>query len=110
MPKKLLVMKPLSVRGRKITAVKRTQRQYATGDARWRALRETQLQREPFCRHCKKAGFLKMATDVDHIDGDPGNNPQDGSNFQSLCHKCHSKKTYSETIGKKSHGKHGAAS
>lgn len=107
MPRKPPVMKPLSVRGRKITPVKRTKRQYVTGDARWRSLRETQLHREPFCRECRRENILKVATDVDHIDGDPGNNPQDGSNFQSLCHRCHSRKTYSETIGKKNNDKRG---
>lgn len=108
MPRKLPVMKPLSVVGKKKQPIVRTERQYATGDKRWRKMREAHLHREPFCKMCRKVDILKLATDVDHVDGNPGNNPQDGSNFQSLCHSCHSKKTYSETIGK-NHGKHGEA-
>lgn len=109
MTSKPLILRPLSVKGRKVLRPKRSDRMYATGDPRWRKLREAQLTREPFCRMCRKANLLVLATDVDHIDGDPWNNPEDGSNFQSLCHACHSKKTYLETIGKVDNGSHGDA-
>jgi len=33
---------------------------------------------------------------VDHIDGDWTNNKRDGSNYQTLCHPCHVKKTSRE--------------
>lgn len=42
-------------------------------------------------------GRVKPATDVDHADGDPGNNMR--SNLQSLCHECHSTKTMRERNG-----------
>jgi hypothetical protein len=35
--------------------------------------------------------MIVVATDVDHIDGNTGNNHPD--NLNSLCHSCHSKKT-----------------
>jgi hypothetical protein len=31
--------------------------------------------------------------DRDHIDGNPDNEPEDGSNFQTLCKCCHAYKT-----------------
>lgn len=34
---------------------------------------------------------MQPSTDVDHIDGDPGNNDRD--NLQGLAHECHSRKT-----------------
>ncbi len=58
----------------------------------WRdRIRPAQLSREPYCAKCKKDGRIKLATDVDHMDGDATNN--DASNLQSLCHECHSVKT-----------------
>jgi len=63
--------------------------------ARWRRLRKQVLQREPFCRECKKHGAAVMATDVDHIKSHRGNEELfwDINNLQPLCHSCHSKKT-----------------
>lgn len=81
--------------------VLRTERMYSTGDTGWRILREAQLRREPLCRECRKKGLYVEAVEVDHIDGDPMNNPEDGSNFQSLCKPHHSRKTYHETMGQK---------
>ena len=34
----------------------------------------------------------KRQMDLDHIDGDPDNNPPDGSNWQLACHSCNVKK------------------
>jgi hypothetical protein len=45
----------------------------------------------PLCRHCTEEGRTVAATDVDHADGNPGNNSPE--NHQPLCHECHSRKT-----------------
>lgn len=42
---------------------------------------------------CEARGCSAAATDFDHVDGDATNNPRDGSNWQALCHRHHSRKT-----------------
>lgn len=59
--------------------------------AAWQKLRAHVLSCEPLCRDCTARGLTEPATDVDHRDGDPGNN--DLTNLQPLCHSCHSLKT-----------------
>lgn len=61
--------------------------------ARWQRLRAAVLAREPLCRDCKQP-----ATDVDHDDGNPGNNAP--HNLAPRCHACHSHKTGRERAGK----------
>lgn len=64
----------------------------------WRkpgGIREQQLRREPFCRHCSTPQVVVPATEVDHVDGDRKNMAK--SNLQSLCHSCHSSKTARES-------------
>jgi 5-methylcytosine-specific restriction protein A len=67
------------------------------GDRRWGELRAAQLQREPFCRECARAGNRTPATEVDHVvaivDGGSFDDP---SNHQSLCGLCHWRKTANE--------------
>ncbi len=61
----------------------------------WRDLRNYVLALEPFCVECKKRGIITLAIDVDHII-DIQDRPQlalNADNCQSLCKKCHSKKT-----------------
>lgn len=60
--------------------------------SRWRKLRAYVLAREPLCRDCGA-----IATDVDHDDGNPGNNQPD--NLVPRCHACHSSKTMRERNG-----------
>lgn len=57
----------------------------------WQKLRASVLAGEPLCRECVRQGRTTPATDVDHRDGNPGNN--DAVNLQPLCHSCHSIKT-----------------
>ncbi|WP_174258324.1 HNH endonuclease signature motif containing protein [Variovorax sp. PBL-H6] len=59
--------------------------------AAWQRLRASVLAGEPLCRQCTAEGRTTVATDVDHRDGNPGNN--DALNLQPLCHSCHSRKT-----------------
>nr|WP_298575922.1 HNH endonuclease signature motif containing protein [uncultured Luteimonas sp.] len=44
-------------------------------------------------------GVPVVATDVDHISGDPSDNRR--NNLQPLCHECHSSKTMQERNGRK---------
>ena len=75
-------------------------RQYHTGSKTWRAIRKAQLDREPLCRMCQAASRVTAASEVDHVDGDSWHNPADGSNYQSLCHDCHSRKSFAEAHGR----------
>lgn len=59
--------------------------------AAWQKLRASVLAGEPLCRECIRQGHTTPATDVDHRDGNPGNN--DAVNLVPLCHRCHSFKT-----------------
>lgn len=59
---------------------------------RWQRLRAAVLAREPLCRDCRH-----VATDVDHDDGNPGNNAP--ANLVPRCHACHSRKTMRERHG-----------
>lgn len=65
------------------------------GTRRWRATRKRQLYVEPLCRFCGD-----VATDVDHIrDIEAGGDVWSSSNLQSLCHRCHSRKTRATQLG-----------
>jgi 5-methylcytosine-specific restriction endonuclease McrA len=64
---------------------------------RWRTICAQQLQREPWCAECLRAGEMKKATDVDHINPHQGNEAKFWAGpFQSLCHAHHSQKTQRE--------------
>lgn len=66
-----------------------------TDSKAWRRIRERVLVRDMYqCAHCQKFG-----DQVDHKDGDSGHNPEDGSNWQTLCRSCHSRKTAKEQGG-----------
>ena len=60
--------------------------------SRWQKLRAWVLSRDPLCRDCGA-----LATDVDHDDGNPGNNATE--NLVPRCHACHSSKTMRERNG-----------
>ncbi|WP_420869375.1 HNH endonuclease [Cupriavidus gilardii] len=65
-----------------------------TGSKAWRDIREWVLARDLFrCQSCGKLVAGKGEAHIDHVDGDSANNPQDGSNWQTLCVSCHSIKT-----------------
>ena len=66
----------------------------------WKDLRTAQLLREPFCRACAQRGIRTPATDVDHIQDHKGDWARftDPDNLQSLCHRCHSRKTAAENL------------
>lgn len=64
------------------------------GSSVWRKVRNTFIQQNPLCAHCKVEGITKEADVVDHIveikDGGAALNP---TNLQSLCHAHHNKKS-----------------
>ena len=65
--------------------------------APWRKLRRIILNRNPLCVCCLDEGHTKAADVVDHITPiKQGGEKLDESNLQSLCHKCHNRKTYYE--------------
>ena len=64
----------------------------------WRAIRATQLAKEPWCAECLKRGEYVFAAEVDHIEPHKGD-PElffDENNLQSLCKPDHSRKTAKE--------------
>lgn len=59
----------------------------------WRALSKRQLQREPLCAECLRAGRVKPAEIADHITPiSEGGARYDDENLQSLCKRCHNRK------------------
>lgn len=65
-------------------------------DGTWKALRESKLQRDPWCAHCLKEQRHTPANEVDHIRPFKGKADPlrlDWDNLQSLCKSCHSTKT-----------------
>lgn len=66
-------------------------------------LRPTQLLREPWCRECAKRGIRTRATVVDHVEPHCGDWARfiDRANLQSLCKRCHDRKTALEQAEKR---------
>lgn len=66
--------------------------------SRWQKARKRFLEAHPLCVECVKAGMYVKATDVDHITPHRGDQRLfwDESNWQALCHSCHSRKTSRE--------------
>jgi 5-methylcytosine-specific restriction protein A len=64
----------------------------------WKSVRTLQLQLEPLCRSCRRAGKLVAAMVVDHIVAiADGGGELDPENLQSLCKPCHNAKTRHDT-------------
>ena len=70
--------------------------------AAWRKLRESVLNMEPLCRHCKARGLIVAASEVDHINNVASDNDPD--NLQALCKSCHSRKTQADQGKRVSYG------
>lgn len=66
-------------------------------------LRPDQLLREPFCRECAKKGTRVYATVADHVEPFRGDWAKfiDPDNHQSLCERCHNRKTAKEQAEKR---------
>jgi 5-methylcytosine-specific restriction protein A len=68
----------------------------------WKALRTRVLAEEPYCRICKKRGYLTVSTHVDHIIPRADNTPElnfERNNLQALCKPCHYWKTQHDLKG-----------
>lgn len=67
---------------------------------RWRRESRRFLERNPVCVDCGELGAVEPATDVDHIRPHRGDRGLffDRSNWQALCHRCHSRKTAREVF------------
>lgn len=63
--------------------------------SRWQKARLEFFKANPLCINCQGQGELIQATVVDHIKPHRGNQTLfwDQTNWQSLCKKCHDKKT-----------------
>ena len=66
--------------------------------SKWQKVRKKYLETHPLCVACVKEGRYVKATDVDHVIPHRGDQKLfwDQSNWQALCHSCHSKKTARE--------------
>ncbi|MBA7602416.1 hypothetical protein ES703_09505 [subsurface metagenome] len=62
---------------------------------RWQKVRKMYLRENPLCVECLKKGIITPATVVDHIEPHKGDYEKfwDENNMQSLCEKCHNRKT-----------------
>lgn len=70
-------------------------------DYMWQQARAGYLAKHPLCVHCKASGRVTAATDLDHIIPHRGDKVLfwERSNWQGLCHPCHSVKTATEDGG-----------
>lgn len=70
-------------------------------DRRWSTASSNYLNSHPFCAECERKGIKTLATEVDHIKPHRGNKELfwDMTNWQPLCHSCHSEKTAKEDNG-----------
>jgi 5-methylcytosine-specific restriction protein A len=66
--------------------------------SKWQHARKSFLSQHPLCAECLKGGTTKAANVVDHIIPHKGNINifWNVSNWQSLCKRCHDKKTATE--------------
>jgi len=63
----------------------------------WDKLRKQILERDKaLCQICIKVGHLIEATQVDHIKPKSKGGTDDNANLQSLCNRCHLRKTAAE--------------
>lgn len=71
--------------------------------AAWRRASKIFLQAHPLCASCAELGLIEAATEVDHIERHEGDSGKfwDRSNWQALCHSCHSRKTAREVFAGK---------
>ena len=75
---------------------------YARGyNRKWQRQSKEFLKRHPLCVECERNGRITPATEVDHIKPHKGNQKLfwDVTNWQPLCHSCHSRKTAKEDGG-----------
>jgi len=86
--------------------VKQREKQRETSSQRgysykWQQARKGFLAKHPLCVECERVGRVTASTDVDHIVPHKGDMDLfwDRSNWQAMCHPCHSTKTATEDGG-----------
>ena len=70
--------------------------------ARYKRARQHFLEENPLCMMCQREGFVRAATELDHIIP-AWKHPErfwDESNWQGLCHGHHERKSMSERRGR----------
>ena len=67
----------------------------------WRTIRAKFKQANPLCAHCLNNNIIKAMYVVDHIKPRQDGGTEDESNLQSLCKRCHAKKTGQENNGRR---------
>ena len=79
---------------------------HALYDEAWRRTSKAYLEQNPLCVDCAELGLIEAATEVDHIEPHRGDRKKfwTRSNWQSLCHSCHSRKTAREVWHRKTGG------
>ncbi|WP_420415912.1 HNH endonuclease [Marinovum algicola] len=72
----------------------------------WKRMAKNFLRKHPLCADCEDLGVVEPSTDVDHIIPHRGNRRRfwDQSNWQALCHRCHSRKTAREVFHRRGPG------
>ena len=64
---------------------------------RWKAHRLYYIQRNPLCEECQRVGRTTAGVVVDHITPmRQGGDPYNEKNLQTMCSKCHDKKSRKE--------------
>lgn len=91
--------KHVSPKDREDANQRQRQRFLHTGSPRWRAIRKQQLQHQPLCEDCSKAGRITEAREVDHVNQNTADNTP--GNLASLCKPCHSRRTAAQQRGVK---------
>lgn len=76
---------------------RQAKRKYKTNSPEWKALRDETLNADPYCVECRQDGLVRLATVVDHKDGDSWNNSFE--NRQGLCATHHNRKTAKQDGG-----------
>lgn len=86
---------------RRATDVRRGSASQRGYGARWQRARRWFLRQNPLCASCKRKGFIRAATVVDHVVPHKGDHERmwDQDNWQALCKRCHDRKTANETGG-----------
>jgi 5-methylcytosine-specific restriction protein A len=65
----------------------------------WRATRKWYIQHNPLCEQCEREGRIASGNCVDHIKPiSKGGHNLHESNLQTLCNKCHAKKSAQEGV------------
>ena len=97
MPKIPKSERPYWTKGAKVKVSKVANHAKLYNSARWKAVREKQMKIQPLCEVCLNNDLTEAATQVDHIKAITfGGSELDLQNLQSLCYRCHGKKSKRE--------------